>query len=315
MDQNTQAMALDAIKKIGEALETLKYLVTADKKVDNKSKPPKTDKIKPRYATATAVATPLLGEAPIHTDEAWPMAVPRHMIVNTGDVKVKQYRAAQIASIMNLPIGNAKVLDYGCGDGYVSRELAKSAASVVGFDIKADASWANASNLTLTQDIEVAKSGGPYDVVLLYDVVDHLEGTDPDSLFKFIESVLSESGKGFVRFHPWTSKHGGHLYDKVNKAFVHLVYTPDELASLGYTLDHNLKITRPMAAYDSFFEKNGLEIINRKVQSERVEEYVGESLMSRIKKVTWNGAIETDVALKIMGIQFVDYTFKRKTAS
>lgn len=312
MDQQSKTLALEAIKKIAEALDTLKYLLGNEPKKDVRTR--KKEDTKQRYATATAVALPLLGGAPDVNDGEWPIAVPKHMIISPSDQKVKQYRAAQIISIINTPIANIKVLDLGCGDGSVSKEMAKSAAKVIGYDIKKSEYWADGDNLTFTDQIDVVNANGPYDLILLYDVVDHLENTGPDLLFQWVNSLLSDNGKGFARFHPWTSKHGSHLYEKINKAYLHLALTPDELAQAGYVAEHNLKITRPMATYDSFFENNGLSIVQRKGHSDKIDEYVSEHLIERICKVTWRGNIDKDMAKKIMALQFIDYTFSKKSS-
>ena len=225
------------------------------------------------------------------------------------DETTKQFRAVQVVGIMGVPLSNLHVLDFGCGDGFVSREIASTAKSVLGYDIKRHDAWPShrLSNLLLSTDIDEVYKNGPYDQILAFDVIDHLEDAELDQTIKMLSSLLRSDGKMFIRFHPWTSKHGSHLYSKINKAYVHLAFTESELANMGYTLEPNIKIVRPLAAYDLMLSKNGFKIDNRKGHSEEVDYYFDGALLDRMNHVTWKGKADRDSMLRIMGLQFIDY--------
>ena len=41
---------------------------------------------------------------------------------------------------------------------------------------------------------------------------------------------MEENSRLFVRFHPYTSRNGTHLGNQINKAYIHLIFSDDELA-------------------------------------------------------------------------------------
>jgi 2-polyprenyl-3-methyl-5-hydroxy-6-metoxy-1,4-benzoquinol methylase len=210
------------------------------------------------------------------------------------------------------------VLDCGCGEGYNAREMTNSAAKVVGYDIKEDPNWPGRSkdNLILTTEKPMVTSSAPYDVVVLYDVLDHLQGEDPEAFMQWISSMVVSGGRIFTRTHPWTSKTGGHFYETANKAWLHLALTPDELAKAGLTTkEPNLRIIRPMAAYELWFKNAGLTVEDKQVKAEEVDEWFTRnehnSLLQRIIKVTWAGTVDETVARRIMSNQWIDYLLKK----
>jgi len=208
-----------------------------------------------------------------------------------------------------MEFGDTTTLDFGCGEGHVAKEIAGHAKKVIGFDVKKHDTWTSKAgpNLAFTRSLDDVEKGGPYDRIVLYDVLDHLKGVHPLEMLEFLRPLLAPGGIAFCRCHPWTARHGGHLYEKINKAYVHLALTPDELASAGYVPEHNLKLVKPMAAYGSWFEMAGFTVMNRKVTQDPVPEYFHGPLLERICKVTWAGKMEPDQAIKIMANQFVDY--------
>lgn len=249
-----------------------------------------------------------LGPLPPIGDD-WPPAAAPHMIVNGKGESEKQFRAVQVVKLLREDLTHKRVLDLGCDEGYISRELSEVAHQVVGYDLKPRPTWDGLANakLRFSQDrSDVAAA--PYDFILLYDVIDHLEGEDPVALLTWANGLLSHGGKIFVRAHPWTSRHGGHLYEiGLNKAFLHLALTPDELARLGHTPPPALRLARPQASYESLFKDAGLKVLEKKVHGETVDEFFSGALLDRMIKITWKGAIDRAEALKIIGNSFIDY--------
>lgn len=235
------------------------------------------------------------------------------MIVSHRGVPEKKYRALQIVGMLGIPVSGRRVLDCGCGEGYVTAELAEQAELAVGYDIENNSNWGSfeQENLILTTDTDKVESNGPYDLILLYDVMDQLKGADPVAFLKWLKSQMTDNGQIYIRTHPWTAKHGGGIYDQINKAYVHLALTTDELIKAGIKPAHNLKISRPMAAYEKWFIDAGLNIESRNIEAELPGDYICDHLIDRIVKLTWGGAIDPEQAIKIMANQFIDYHLRR----
>lgn len=196
--------------------------------------------------------------------EDWPQAVFQVQIADENSEKDKDERAEGISDILLPPLDGKKFLDFGCGEGHVANHASKSADFSVGYDIvkspRSRFDWEGEGDKALfTTDIEKARAKGPFDVILLYDVLDHARESAPQDILALAKSMLADNGKIYVRMHPWTSRHGGHAYRKINKAFVHLVFTEEELGYLGLELEHNLKIKAPVATYASWLAGPGLK--------------------------------------------------------
>lgn len=219
--------------------------------------------------------------------ENWPRAVFQVQIADENSEKDKDERAEGICDILLPPLEGKKFLDFGCGEGHVVDYASKFADFSVGYDIvrspRSRFEWENeASKTLLTTYSETAKRKGPYDIILLYDVLDHAQGSTPQEILSFAKSMLADGGKIYVRTHPWTSRHGGHAYRKTNKAFVHLVFTEEELASMGLELEHNLKIRAPIAIYNSWLEGSGLKnSIEPELDHQDVESFFRENSLVR----------------------------------
>ncbi len=234
-----------------------------------------------------------------------------HMIVTHKGPAEKQFRALQIARLLG-NFDDQTVLDVGCDEGYIAREIGHHAKKVVGYDIRENTNWQKLSNgvVSFTTDRSLVDAH-QYDTIVLYDVLDHLQGEEPVKFMSWLNSMLAPDGKIFVRTHPWTAKHGGHLYEHGhNKAFLHLAFTPDELIQMGAEVPSVLKFNRPRATYGHIFREAGLKVADSKGHSEPVDSFFSGDLLNRIIKVTWKGAIDPAGALKIMANSFIDYTLK-----
>jgi 2-polyprenyl-3-methyl-5-hydroxy-6-metoxy-1,4-benzoquinol methylase len=215
---------------------------------------------------------------------SWPEAVFQSQIADENSETDKEERAEGICDIMLPPMDGKKFLDFGCGDGHVAKHISKQNNFSVGYDLKQNSNFIweeSADNLLLTTNFEKVKENGPYDVVLLYDVIDHSQSESNLNLLSKIKSVLSDSGKVFVRCHPWCSRHGGHVYKKLNKAFAHLVFTEEELKSMGIEVEFNHKIVFPIKTYNELFKEAGFNVENQEIDSQEVENFFEENPLVR----------------------------------
>jgi 2-polyprenyl-3-methyl-5-hydroxy-6-metoxy-1,4-benzoquinol methylase len=189
----------------------------------------------------------------------WPNAVDPELICDN-----EEKTAERSAGILDLLIGEhlkgKSFLDYGCGDGSVvftarSHETRLS----IGYDI--DLSKIKYEG-EFTSEFEEIKRKGPYDVILIHDVLDHAIKLDPIQILIQAKSVLAYGGRIYVRNHPWCSRHGAHLYEKKNKAFLQLVFDSSELVRIGGLVpEQNVKIMRPIETYRHWFVESGLTIV------------------------------------------------------
>lgn len=249
----------------------------------------------------------------------WPEAVFAAQIADEASERDKAERGEAIAEIMLPPYAGKKFLDFGCGEGHVARHVSKEASLSVGYDInkpsESAAAWEERQgSLLLTTDFERVRLEGPYDLVLLYDVVDHCE-CDPAELLKSVESVLAPEGKAIMRCHPWCGRHGGHIYRKINRAFVHLVFSEDELRELGVEPEHNNKVLKPLVSYTRAIEASGLKKEGEaEIDSQEVEDFFRSTPLVRDRILSNWGVDEwkQDPPQFQMSQCFLDYVLKKK---
>ena len=258
----------------------------------------------------------------------WPHAVFQVQIADENSEKDKEERAEGIADILLPKLDGKKILDFGCGEGHVAKYAANEASISVGYDIerssKSQLEWEKKKeNLLLTTDFEKVKTEGPYDIILIYDVLDHAKIESMSEILGRVKSVLSEDGNIFLRCHPWCGRHGGHAYRKINKAFVHLVFTEDELEKMGLELEFNNKVLCPLATYSKAIEDAGLANINSEdIDFQDVEPFfsnnpvVKKRLLQLYGLEEWGHQEAGQPARKPafqMSQCFVDYVLKKST--
>lgn len=213
--------------------------------------------------------------------ETWPEAVLPFQVVDQNSETEKMERAEGIIdSIISEEITDKKFLDFGCGEGHMAKYVSSITKNLcVGYDIKINDkskfTWEiEENNLLLTTDIKKVMEKKSYDIILIYDVIDHVEQNDPVDILIEAASLLSDGGRIYLRCHPWCGRHGGHLYRKINKAFVHIIFSNEELISLGADPEKEEKIIKvifPMDTYKDYIKKSGLKIISEHIEFQEVE--------------------------------------------
>jgi 2-polyprenyl-3-methyl-5-hydroxy-6-metoxy-1,4-benzoquinol methylase len=247
-----------------------------------------------------------LGPAPNITDEAWPcLELPKEEFYPQH----KSDKSQAIDFLSKLPTEayyDKQVLDYGCGCGFITAELAKS-CSVLGYDIKPSRWWDKQPNNPRYSTNRSDLKHGAYDAIILSRVLDVLEGCDPEDLLRLLYQLLKPNGILYFEAQPWTSRYGGGIC----KAYAHLAFTLEELRELNMWFPHNLKITKPMLAYQTWFTNVGFDVITKKVRTKQVEEYFHGPVLDRIIKINWAGRVEPEEALRIMANQSLLYALRK----
>ena len=240
----------------------------------------------------------------------WPEAVDPSMICDVASEEDKFERANSVLDLyIEENIKNKKFLDFGCGEGHIVIAADENKASYsLGYDI-ADNFSADLKEKhpeSFTTDWSVVENNGPYDIILMYDVFDHLEGESEEAVFNKIKEVLSPSGKLYIRMHPWTSRHGGHLYNECNKAFLHIALLENELTDfLGKKTE--VKVNKhffPLRKYRDTIAKAEFKIVTENVVSQELESIIRDSQI--LEKIRRDYRF-IDKPTFQLGLNFVDY--------
>jgi SAM-dependent methyltransferase len=237
-------------------------------------------------------------------DPEWPEAVDMKLVCDDSSDKEKTERAKDIIDIL-LPkdYKEKSILDFGTGEGHTSRVLKENGVQkVFGFDINNN--FIKDENLNLTTDWEIIEKNAPYDYIIAYDVMDHLERINIAEALYLLYDVLNPDGKLFVRYHPFTSRHGGHLYKNINKAYVHLILNQQEkdkylMEKPVYTEPYAMPLTiyREAAKFSKFL------IESEQNMTSKVEDFFfKDDISNRIIK---NLGVTT-FPLSQMSLQFID---------
>lgn len=240
----------------------------------------------------------------------WPAAVNENLIIDRNNEEEKQERAQVIIELfLEESLENKKFLDYGCGEGHVVEAASKLSTYAVGYDIKSFSKW---NEINCISDWNKIVENGPYDVILLFDVLDHLINESPIEALNKIKSITSKNGSVYVRFHPITSRCATHSYHKLNKAFVHLVLNHDQLMQLLPNEEDyipNNGSSRPLKSYEEYIRESGFIIESRNEITEKPEEFFKNPNIANIiqNKTGFNEFPEFQ-----MSLNFVDYKLVNK---
>lgn len=184
--------------------------------------------------------------------DCWPAAVISKLNeqeITTTDL-IDRARACLDSCLMST-IDKLSVLDFGCASGYIAKDAIWRGAKSYGFDIKEFPEWKDPEGVIFTTNIEDF-TNEMFDVIFLFDVIDHC--VDAENIMRQVRRLLKPNGIVYVRCHPWTALHAVHLAQQgLNKAFIHLFLTVEELKELGYDPIFTRNEKNPLVAYRWFF--------------------------------------------------------------
>lgn len=222
----------------------------------------------------------------------WPEAINlESLCVSDDDKKERANGILDMLQIYGLDPQNKKCLDYGCGEGHLVQAMARTASLSVGYDLKDD--WNKITKNT-------------YDIVILYDVLDHAEQDTPTEILEKIKSVIHKDSLVFIHFHPWCSKHGAHLYRFVNKAYIQLFFNKEELKAMGCVLIPSEEIIYPIRTYKQWIKDAGFKTLENEIHQSPVPElFLQKPLYFMLEKI-WG----PKPTLEQMAIEFADVVIK-----
>lgn len=203
--------------------------------------------------------------------DVWPVAVDPLLIAMDTDEDKKVRGELILELVVEESLVGKKVLDFGCGNGYVAEEAAKTASLSIGYDIVEDPDWTKHTKSINTTDKTIVEKNAPYNIIILYDVLDHLPANTQAETLKYIKSLCTDRGKIFVRCHGWFAKNGTHMFKSLNKAFVQFFLSDAAIAKYGYKQETVTKNLLPN--YPQLFAESGLKIISDKVYREPIDPF------------------------------------------
>jgi 2-polyprenyl-3-methyl-5-hydroxy-6-metoxy-1,4-benzoquinol methylase len=247
-------------------------------------------------------------------DPNFPDAVDQTLICDPSNENEKIERATSLIEVyVDELIEGKSFLDFGCGDGHVaSVALNKNPKISIGYDINENAFnkdiLQNNPNLLTTNWDQVAEN--QYDVILFYDVLDHVKDESMLSVLEKLKSVLAPEGKIYARMHPFVSRHSTHYYHTANKAFLHLIFNDEELEQIyGKKPDcHINKVFYPIRTYTDLFNKSKFTVASKNIIENEVEDFfknnkiIADKIMKRFNA--------SELPLVQMGMSFIDFVLK-----
>ncbi|MDP3792200.1 MAG: class I SAM-dependent methyltransferase [bacterium] len=94
----------------------------------------------------------------------------------------------------------SKIFDFGCGSGYLVRELQKMGYDAFGTDVSIEAIEFGQSrgirNLSVAQGGEIKPPEGGFDLILALDVIEHTE--DDSETVRYLKGALKQGGRAIV---------------------------------------------------------------------------------------------------------------------
>jgi hypothetical protein len=209
----------------------------------------------------------------IHSDK-WPKAVPDELICRTDEDKKKRARGI-LGTVIDKPLEGCAFLDFG-GEDFLTE---------------------------IAVDEFGAQTEAPYDVILIYDVLDHCEEMAEE--LRKARKMLAPNGKIYLRLHPYTSRHATHVYHTFNKAYIHLFLQDKSLAE--HSPKFCQRIMYPRKQYGKLIRECGLKIQREFSIREKIEKFFLQEPMSDVLKQMYGGNFPTYQLEQ----QFVDYVLKK----
>lgn len=239
----------------------------------------------------------------------WPDAIDPALISDPTNEKEKLLRAeGVIHDFMKIDLTDKTFLEIGCGEGHTTFLSSSMTKTSVGYDAK-DQNWDHfekRDNLFFTTN----EIPGTFEVILLNDVLDHTE--NPLALLELAKK--HSCGEIYVRCHPWTSRHGTHLFRQLNKAYLQLVFTKQELFNLGLFEEKVSVLLDPIETYKEWFAETGLKIVREEKITQDVELFFTQNpvVLRRIKEKFVDSS-NSEIAMgkkfprDIIQVQFADF--------
>jgi cyclopropane fatty-acyl-phospholipid synthase-like methyltransferase len=184
---------------------------------------------------------------------------------------------ARLAALAKLvPLAEKRVLEVGCGQGYVSSLLASEYnCSVVGVDIVRNSSWdllksksPSLEYLVLDLSSNNIFEAGSFDLIVSFVAWEHI--IHPFTMLKECSKILKSSGAIYIYANLYRAPNASHRYRHIFFPFPHLLFNDEIFAE--YFLKHTGKSRTPSRLNKLTYchYKEYFRILNLKIEFERL---------------------------------------------
>ena len=157
----------------------------------------------------------------------------------------------------NIEINNKKILEIGCGNGGFIKAFSKYSPNCTGFDIK-NLNWDDDElrylHLNIFDENFDSQISDNFDIIILRDVIEHIDNDLNDLLFKKIKSLSNESTVILVTFPPFYSPFGLHqqaLLSSFCRYIPFLSLIPKIMMKIIFCCRKNKNIDEMLSLYDA----------------------------------------------------------------
>lgn len=236
----------------------------------------------------------------------WPACLDQfdQMSMNTHGAKI--IRSIEIASMVPTIDNDSKILDFGCGEGYLTSVMRRFGKKIIGYDKVEYESWTKCFDKKhLYNDLSSIDANKPFKLIIGFDTIDHMSLEELLAAFTFFRKVLHDNGYIYLRCHPFSSRHGRHLL--YNKSFIHLVLNSGELKMNNIDIGNDIKVIKPLNFYDDFFKLVSFKVKSKLIHNSIVEDFVVSNLLEKIKINHYNLHDDYETIKANMAVDFIDY--------
>lgn len=128
-------------------------------------------------------------------------------------VNGKEVSREQVELIIQTIVGRLKlgktdiVIDIGCGNGLLTREISEYVSEVTGLELTPELyviakEYNSAENISYVNsdvlDIDTARTGAKFTKVYLYEVIQHLDYREADTLFAKLNDITADNATIFI---------------------------------------------------------------------------------------------------------------------
>lgn len=181
--------------------------------------------------------------------------------------------------VKKFDIKGKRVLEIGCGYGYLSELMKNEGAEVIGIDIVRYKEWDELTveliEIDVTEQDESEWSRfGKFDLIVSSVAFEHI--LNPVKMTRFMWHVLKEGGIATISFNVFCSSIHSHLNDRTSIPWIHLIFPEDEiLREYGHIAKTNkLRIDDFKTMFEHWFEIKEWVLERRDVDLEFYKEFI-----------------------------------------